>query len=123
MKYLLALLLICAGALADAQTFGPPPQLSDPGLGGNEVVPFINSGRDNGQVMDIANYTVKAIAAGQGVPLPVFTVATLPTCAAANSGTLAAVSDATTPAYNATLTGGGAVLIPVLCNGSAWTAH
>ena len=52
-----------------------------------------------------------------------YTVSGLPTC---NSGTkyaMAAVTDATLPTYNAALTGGGAVIIPVFCNGTAWTAH
>jgi hypothetical protein len=40
-----------------------------------------------------------------------------------NVSAMAAVTDATSPTYNATLTGGGAVHIPVFCNGTAWTAH
>lgn len=52
-----------------------------------------------------------------------YTVATLPTCNATLKGSLASVTDATAPTYNAALTGGGAVSIPVYCNGSAWTAH
>lgn len=51
------------------------------------------------------------------------TVATLPTCNTAAKGALNAVSDATAPAYNVALTGGGTVSIPVYCNGTAWTAH
>ncbi|GAC1425627.1 MAG: hypothetical protein NVSMB6_26270 [Burkholderiaceae bacterium] len=60
-----------------------------------------------------------------GVPviLPAYTVATLPTCNAANNNAMAAVSDATTPTYNGALTGGGAVKVPVYCNGTAWTSH
>lgn len=53
----------------------------------------------------------------------VFTVATLPTCNAGSAGSNAAVSDATAPAYNGALTGGGAVGVPVYCNGTSWTAH
>jgi hypothetical protein len=55
--------------------------------------------------------------------LPIYTVSTLPTCGASQLGLLYAVSDATSPTYNSALTGGGAVKIPVFCNGSAWTAH
>lgn len=47
----------------------------------------------------------------------------LPACAAANKGQLAVVSDATSPTYNGTYTGSGAVTVPVICNGSAWTTH
>ena len=51
------------------------------------------------------------------------TVAGLPTCNAGLQGTFRYVTDATAPTYNATLTGGGAVVVPVFCNGSAWTSH
>jgi hypothetical protein len=52
-----------------------------------------------------------------------YTVATLPTCTAALKYALAAVSDATAPTYNASLTGGGAIAVPVMCDGSAWKSH
>ena len=51
------------------------------------------------------------------------TVANLPTCTTALRGTLRAVTDATAPTYNGTLTGGGSVAVPVYCNGTTWTAH
>ncbi len=57
------------------------------------------------------------------VLLKIYTVATLPTATTALKGALAAVSDATSPTYNAALTGGGAVCVPVFCNGSAWVSH
>jgi hypothetical protein len=60
---------------------------------------------------------------GMGLKLPNYTVATLPTCNAAYTYVTAAVSDATAPAYNGALTGGGAVKIPVMCDGAAWKAH
>lgn len=50
-------------------------------------------------------------------------VANLPTCSAASLGLLYAVSDATSPTYNATLTGGGSVAVPAFCNGANWVAH
>lgn len=56
-------------------------------------------------------------------PLKSYTVATLPTCATALKGAMLMVTDATTPTYNAALTGGGAVVVPVFCDGSAWTSH
>lgn len=58
-----------------------------------------------------------------GLTLPISTVATLPTCSAATKGRMQAVSDATSPTYNGTLTGSGAVVVPVFCNGTAWTSH
>jgi hypothetical protein len=63
------------------------------------------------------------IVTSQGVTLPITTVAGLPACASTLAGTMRAVSDATSPTYNGTLTGGGSTTIPVFCNGSAWTAH
>lgn len=57
------------------------------------------------------------------VQLPIYTVATLPVCNSNTTGTLASVTDATSPTYNAALTGGSTVHIPVFCNGTAWSAH
>jgi len=54
------------------------------------------------------------------VVLKSYTVATLPTGVA---GAMAYVTDATTPTYLGTLTGGGAVVCPVFYNGSAWVSH
>jgi hypothetical protein len=58
-----------------------------------------------------------------GLELPVSTIATLPACNAASQGQVRVVTDATTPAYNGALTGGGAVIVLALCNGTAWLAH
>jgi hypothetical protein len=59
-----------------------------------------------------------------GGPLvPYSTVALLPSCTAALKGAVRMVTDATTPTYNAALTGGGAVIVPVACSGAAWTSH
>lgn len=52
-----------------------------------------------------------------------YTVSALPTCNSSLVGAMAAVTDATSPTYNGTLTGGGSVSVPVYCNGTAWTAH
>jgi hypothetical protein len=62
-------------------------------------------------------------ASATSVKLTGSTVAGLPTCDAGTEGTVAYVTDATAPTYNATLTGGGAVKIFAMCNGSNWTAH
>jgi hypothetical protein len=47
-----------------------------------------------------------------------YTVATLPMNVV--KGAQATVTDATTPTFNATVVGGGAVCVPVFYNGSAW---
>lgn len=57
------------------------------------------------------------------IVLPVVTVASLPACGSSNKGELYAVSDATSPTYNGTLTGGGSTFTEGICNGSVWTAH
>lgn len=48
------------------------------------------------------------------------TVATLPTCNTASRGTTQMVSDANSPAYNATLAGSGAAFVKAFCNGTNW---
>jgi len=66
------------------------------------------------------------VGVGSGVVfgLARYTVATLPACSSGTTrDTMAVVSDATAPTYNGALTGGGAVVVPVFCNGSAWVAH
>lgn len=49
-----------------------------------------------------------------------YTVATLPT--AGTIGRIAYVTDATSPTYLGTLTGGGSVKTPVFDNGTAWVS-
>lgn len=51
-----------------------------------------------------------------------YTVSTLPAASAALKGARAFVTDATSPTFLGALTGGGAVVCPVFCNGSAWVA-
>ncbi|WP_175952883.1 hypothetical protein [Burkholderia sp. BCC0405] len=48
---------------------------------------------------------------------------TLPTCNSATKGYTMTVTDATSPTYGATLTGGGSVVTPVFCTGSSWVTH
>lgn len=61
---------------------------------------------------------------GQGGPkLAGYTVATLPNCSSTRPGIMAYVTDATAPTYNGALVGGGAVTVPVFCNGTTWTSH
>ena len=58
------------------------------------------------------------------VSVPKFTVVeigSLPTCNAGAKGSVYMVSDALLPAALATVSAGGAISVPVVCNGSAWT--
>ena len=70
----------------------------------------------------VSGVTVGPLIAA-GAADPAYTVATLPTCNSAATGLNAYVTDATSPTYNGTLTGGGTVKLPVFCSGAAWTAH
>ena len=63
------------------------------------------------------------VDAGAFNTLPNYTVATLPTCNSSIIYTMAVVTDATSPTYNGALTGSGSTVVPVFCNGSAWTSH
>lgn len=47
----------------------------------------------------------------------------VPTCNTAAKGTLATVSDATSPTYHGAYTSGGAVISPVFCNGTSWLTN
>lgn len=75
------------------------------------------------------NISLKLQSKGTGAVLctgvvvtPVYTVATLPAAVAGIQGARALVTDATAPTFLGTLTGGGSVICPVFCNGSAWLA-
>lgn len=102
----------------------PANYVTESGAAAGGDVSLITAGSDTNVSLDLTpkGTGVIKISSG-GVLLPLTTVAALPSCAAGTKGLLAAVSDATAPTYNASLTGGGAVSIPVYCNGTAWTAH
>lgn len=51
------------------------------------------------------------------------TVAQLPTCNAQSKGYLYAVTDASSPTYGATLTGGSTSFALAACDGTNWEAH
>lgn len=75
--------------------------------------------RDNAtNVLEVLDGGVMVM--GNTIRLKVYTVATLPTGVV---GDMAYVSDALAPTYNATVTGGGAVKIPVFFDGTNWTCH
>ena len=77
------------------------------------------------------NVNLRLAAQGSGdvvatapVALPSYTVSSLPVCSSSvNKYAMAVVTDANSPTYNSTLTGSSGTIIPVFCNGSAWTAH
>ena len=59
----------------------------------------------------------------QGIIPTLYTVATLPSCVSGIKGQEKVVTNAITPTYLGTLTGGGAVVTPVICNGTAWVSY
>lgn len=58
--------------------------------------------------------------ATQSLRVPMVTVSGLPTCNAAAQGLVYGVTDALTPVALAAITGGGAVVVKVFCNGTGW---
>jgi hypothetical protein len=89
------------------------------GVGGDiifQVAPAGSSGTaQNTLAQAMRIYNTKTVAVGSA-----FTVSTLP--AAGTQGRRAWVTDALTPTFLGTLTGGGAVVCPVFDNGTAWVA-
>lgn len=65
-----------------------------------------------GPVVSTTSVQTKQVYSVAGTPLP--------TCNGAAEGTWAAVSDATGPTYAANYVSGGAVHVPVYCNGTNW---
>lgn len=61
--------------------------------------------------------------AAPGVQLGVVGGGSLPTCTTALKGAMAVVNNALSPTYNGTLTATGAVVVPVMCNGTNWVTH
>lgn len=83
-----------------------------------DSVGFTSISSDATTITSNANFAVTGT-----LKLKTYTVSLLPTCNSGANGSMAAVSDAASPTYNATLTGAGAIHVPVFCNGSAWTSH
>jgi len=57
------------------------------------------------------------------IQLPSSTVAQLPLCDSYNLGILRAVTDASSPTYNGTLSGGGTSKVLAFCNGTNWVGQ
>ena len=63
------------------------------------------------------------ITFGAPVKLPLTTVAALPACTLTLQGAMMAVTDAQSPTYRTSLTGGGSESVPAFCNGRSWIAY
>lgn len=82
---------------------------------------LLTSFSDNAAKSSITPQTMRNLVCS-ALPQP-YTVASLPTCSASTKNTWAVVTDANSPTYNGALTGGSTTIVPVFCNGSAWTSH
>lgn len=58
-----------------------------------------------------------------GLILPIGIVSALPSCTTALKGAQRVVSDASSPTYNATVTGSSTTIVNVYCNGTNWLSH
>jgi hypothetical protein len=77
----------------------------------------------NGFTWHVLSYVQPSEVQYGSLSLPTTTVTSLPVCGPTQRGLLYSVSDAQPPTYNAPVSGGGAISIPVFCNGASWTAH
>ena len=65
-------------------------------------------------------FTGAAAGLTSWIKVPPVAVSALPAAATAGAGARAFVNDASAPVFGSAVTGGGAVLVPVYCTGSAW---
>lgn len=110
--------LIAQNASASAVNY-----LSVKGATTGNGVDIASAGSDTNIDLNLTAKGTGTIVAGSPIKLKSYTVATLPTCNAGAQGNFAYVTDATAPTYNGALTGGGAVKVPVFCDGAAWSSH
>ena len=65
-------------------------------------------------------FTGAAAGSTSWIKVPPVAVGSLPVAATAGAGARAFVNDASAPVFGTAVAGGGAVLVPVYCTGSAW---
>lgn len=75
--------------------------------------------RNTAKVVEV-NSGTKGTFTGTALVLGPQTVAQLPTCASGISGARATVTDANSTTFLAAAAGGGANIVPVMCNGTGW---
>jgi hypothetical protein len=89
--------------------------LSTTATNGGRFVFTDNVGTSFPLIMDDATVTL-----GSPLKLPTKTVATLPACGGSTQNFMYLVTDALGPTYGGTLTGGGAIPVPAVCDGTDW---
>ena len=90
------------------------------GIGINPTAIYINTSSNVG--IGTSSPSSKLHVSGGTLVVQNYTVATLPACVA-GVYQRATVTDALAPTYDATVVGGGARVIEVLCNGTNWVCH
>lgn len=80
------------------------------------LVPAVNTTMSGCSTGLMLFYTTKLDC----VPATPKTLASLPTCDSTLKGARALITDALAPAFLVTAVGGGAITVPVFCNGTAW---
>jgi hypothetical protein len=117
--------ILAAGQAAFRSTFGLRWASSGPTTTGSDT----GLSRSAAGVMSVDTTTSQdglgALKLASVIPGVLYSAAgtPLPACSFGTRGQQAVVSDATTPTYLGAYTSGGAVIAPVLCNGSSWVTH
>lgn len=95
-----------------------------PGIDINNANPA-NSVRLGSWIGTSTGINVSQVATSGVYPTVLYSAAgtALPTCNSVLNGVQKTVSDATAPTFLGTYTSGGAVVSPVMCNGSAWITY
>jgi hypothetical protein len=124
-KYLHGLVFHSSFYSDDNMCVSAPPGNGFGWNGSSSTPAMVNSSDDNA-----GNISLILAPAGTGIirqmgpsALQTYSVARLPVASAAYRGCMAYVTDATAPVYNTAITGGGAVSVPVFCDGTSWLAH
>lgn len=105
------------------QSYSASSQLIDVPSGGAITSLVVNAVDPTNISALVSSGSYARITNIMGRILPDLTVSTLPTCNAASAGAQARVSDASSPTFLGTLTGGSTTKTGVTCNGTAWVAQ
>ena len=89
---------------------------------GSALAPYVKTGTASA-TLPAGTPAIAVNASGVNLGPGTTTVGALPSCNAAAAGQEYLVSDASSPTWGATLSGGGSTQVLALCNGSSWTAH
>lgn len=109
-----------------SSTWSPDNASSNTGAGGSPVLSTTFTATEATAQATTPTITLGGVATvgfGSAMTLKNTVVASLPTCNAGAKYYEYVVSDGSAPTYGATIAGGGAVVAPVVCDGTNWKAH